>query len=379
MRVAHVVRQFAPMRGGLEDSVFQLCRRLKERGRFDPYVVTLDRLFVDTQNKLAPSERIAGIEIRRLPWLGSRRYPLARGVLAAIEDANLVHVHAIDFFFDFLAWTRALHGKALVASTHGGFFHTQFAAPMKKAFFHVATRASARSYAAICASSENDFARFSEISPPGLLLVENGVDVEKWRDSCARSPERALISIGRWASNKRIERLFPLLAALRRLNPNWRLCIAGAPFDTSLAQLRQSASASGVESHVTFVEAPSDTTIRGLISDCRFIISASAYEGFGLSLIEGLSAGLCPIVSDIPPFIKVVKRLGFGVVASFRDPDADAAGIEQAFSALTDVQRQACIAFADGYAWPSVAARFERIYDAAIAQAQSEAKPRRAH
>jgi alpha-1,3-mannosyltransferase len=46
--------------------------------------------------------------------------------LRHLRDADIVHVHAIDFFFDFLGWTKPLHGKKLVVSTHGGFFHTSF-------------------------------------------------------------------------------------------------------------------------------------------------------------------------------------------------------------------------------------------------------------
>jgi alpha-1,3-mannosyltransferase len=130
MRVFHVVRQFWPSVGGLEDVVGQLARAQTARG-WTVKVVTLNRVFGAPDKLLAAHEDNAGVAIERLPYSGSPRYPLTPGILGAIGEADLLHIHAIDFFFDFLAWTRIFHGKPLVATTHGGFFHTQAHARLK--------------------------------------------------------------------------------------------------------------------------------------------------------------------------------------------------------------------------------------------------------
>ena len=118
--VTHVVRQFLPNRGGLEDVVANLCRQLPALG-YRTRVVTLDRLFVEPHRTLPAHETIDGIEIVRIPWKGSSRYPVAPQVFRHLSDADLVHVHAIDFFFDALALGRVLHRKPMIATTHGAF------------------------------------------------------------------------------------------------------------------------------------------------------------------------------------------------------------------------------------------------------------------
>ena len=50
--VVHVVRQFLPNRGGLEDVVFNLCMQSIDRG-LRVRVVTLDSLFSDPEMRLA--------------------------------------------------------------------------------------------------------------------------------------------------------------------------------------------------------------------------------------------------------------------------------------------------------------------------------------
>jgi alpha-1,3-mannosyltransferase len=130
LRVVQVVRQYTPSRGGLEDVVSNLSRSLSRRG-FEVRVVTLDRLFRAPDQVLPTREVIDGIEVVRIPWRGSSRYPIAPQVFRLIGDADLVHVHGIDFFYDALAWTRPFHRKPMIGTTHGGCFHTRNHAALK--------------------------------------------------------------------------------------------------------------------------------------------------------------------------------------------------------------------------------------------------------
>ena len=85
--IVQVVRQYAPGRGGLEDVVANLSGLLLRRG-FLVRVVTLDSLFRARDYKLAEREIIDGVEVVRIPWKGSTRYPLAPGVFRHIGDAD---------------------------------------------------------------------------------------------------------------------------------------------------------------------------------------------------------------------------------------------------------------------------------------------------
>ncbi len=371
IQIVHLVRQYAPSVGGLEDAVANLCKHLADMPDLRVRVVTLDRLFSDPERVLPRAATVDGIPVARIPWHGSTRYPLALSVLKPLEQADLVHVHAIDFFFDYMAWTKPIHRLPLVASTHGGFFHTEFAARAKKAYFETVTRASCKAYHTICASSENDAATFGRIAPKKTIAIENGVNVTKWADAGSPEATRTLIFIGRWSSNKRVPLLIDLIAALRAGGPDWRLILAGVPDaeteESLAAHARERGVAAAVEIHVK----PDDAALKGLLGRAGYIASASAYEGFGLTIVEGLSAGLLPVVSPLAPFVKLVDALGDGVVLDPADMTASAAAVEAAFRRHAEdfpARRAAAMALAARYAWPGVAQRFREVYDRALAR-----------
>lgn len=368
MHIVHVVRQYKPSVGGLEDACHNLCLQLARMDGVKVSVVTLNRLFSKPGNLLPAQEVIDGIPVTRIPYKGSSRYPIATKVLKHIETADVVHVHAIDFFFDFLSFTRFVHFKPLVASTHGGFFHTKFAAGLKKIYFQTITRMSCVAYKTICASSENDAETFSKISPKNVVTIENGVDVEKWRDAGSKAPTRCMIFIGRWSANKQVPKLFELLAALHKTQADWKLIIAGIPADDTAASLAAEAEKLGVSHAVQIAANPSQDDIKRLIGQASYIASASSYEGFGISVIEGLSAGLYPVVTPLPPFAKLVRALGHGATIDLGNMQRTATTIENIhteFSANYDYIRSGCMELSKRYAWDDVAQKFMDVYRAA--------------
>ncbi len=362
-RITHVVRQFWPQQGGLEESVRQLCAALRRDFDADVDVVTLDRTFSD--GRAHPRhETVDGVPVRRIPYHGSQRYPIAPAFLEATANADLLHVHAIDFFFDGLALARPFRGRPMVASTHGGFFHTAFAARLKQVYFATVTRASACAYDVIGASSIADAERFRTIAGDRVQVIENGVDIGKWAGAGAPEFAPVLVTIGRWSSNKNMAALFPLLAALRRQRPDWRLLIAGNPHDVTRADVDGWAAAAGVSDAVEIHQGPSDDTMRMLIGRASFLVSLSSYEGFGLSVVEGLSAGLVPVLSGIANYRLFIERAGLGTIVS---ADAEAAAVAvttlaAAVAADPAGHRSRAIAAARRYEWRAVAARWTEVY-----------------
>lgn len=310
LRVVHVVRQFHPSRGGMEDVVFNIARFQSELHGHQPSVVTLDRVF--RQNDPLPArEMIHGIPVTRLPYRGSERYPICPAVLKHLHDADVVHVHGVDFFYDFLAMTRWLHRKPLLASTHGGFFHTAFAQRLKKLFFHTVTRASSYGYSRVLATSANDGDTFAQIlGRDRLRVIENGVDIEKYDNASSPTKQPTLIYFGRWSSNKGLMESFQLLQALRKTNPEWTLIVAGREYDYSIDQLRAICTELGITEAVTLVSSPSDAELRELMGRASYFVCLSKHEGFGLAAVEAMSAGLIPLLSEIPPFVKLARQTG---------------------------------------------------------------------
>ncbi|MCK1404949.1 WecB/TagA/CpsF family glycosyltransferase [Bradyrhizobium sp. 76] len=366
MHIVHVVRQFYPAVGGFESVVYELAKSQVDAGH-TVRVVTLDRLFRDKGlGTLAARETVERIQIVRVPFFGSTRYPLAVSVLKHLGGADIVHVHAIDFFFDFLAWTRPLHRKRLVVSTHGGFFHTDYAARLKRIYFAIVTRASMAWYDGVAAVSTADQAQFARIRRRGLVCIENGVNIHKFGDVASNRPMKAMLWIGRFSKNKRLDRLILLFAAVHRNDPEWTLTIAGQPWDLDVPQLKELAVAAGVETSLVVVESPEDAKIKRLMGGCSVIASASDYEGFGLAAIEGMSAGLFPLLSDIAPFKRLVTQTSVGLNLDFDDVNTSAVSFLDHWRMIepdhTRVRAQ-CIEAASRYSWQNVSRLYQALYD----------------
>ncbi|HZG27733.1 MAG TPA: glycosyltransferase family 4 protein [Ensifer sp.] len=362
--VTHVVRQFLPNRGGLEDVVANLCRQLPALG-YRTRVVTLDRLFVEPHRTLPAHETIDGIEIVRIPWKGSSRYPVAPQVFRHLSDADLVHVHAIDFFFDALALGRVLHRKPMIATTHGGFFHTKKHAALKSVWFNTLTRLSASAYRDIVCCSQSDLATFAPVAGRRAKLIENGADTEKFANRASPMPQKGMITIGRFSANKQLPRLIGCMRALVDVDPDWRLTIAGVPSDLSEADLRDAISAHRLDHAVQLVIGASNDEIARLMENASLFVSASDYEGFGLVAVEAMSAGLIPLLHPNDAYRTLAARHAGVRLADFTEPHAGAVAIATTFDALTaePEARAEAMTEADDYAWPRVARRYGELYD----------------
>ncbi len=366
--IVHVVRQYAPSVGGLEAVVARLATEQRERLGHSVRVVTLDRLFSEPGARLPRAETIDGIPVTRLAWAGSSRYPLCPQVLAQLGDADLVHVHAIDFAFDWLSMTRWIHRKPMVASTHGGFFHTAYASAAKRLWFQTITRFSSLGYRRIVATSENDGAVFRRIAGERVTVVENGAEIGRYRDAAAPQLSRELIFFGRWSSNKGLIELLDLMVALRARDDRWRLIVAGRPYDLTADDLTARIAAGGLTGAVELHESPSDDALRALMTRASYFACLSRHEGFGIAAIEAMSAGLVPILSDIPPFRKVVADSGDGLLLPLGEAaDASAAQVmrlhdQRSAGASTTADRVRLIRFTDRYEWPAVVDRYEAVY-----------------
>ncbi len=371
LRIVHVVRQFAPGIGGLENFVQQLAGRQAAVGHA-VRVVTLDRIFGAAEGGALPqSERMDGVEIVRVPYRGSQRYPVAPGVLKTIRDADIVHVHAVDFFTDFLALTRVLHRKPMVLTTHGGFFHTGFAQRLKRIYFETVTRASASRYGAVTACSVEDERTFERIVDARLKLIPNPVDVEKFA-GLASPASKTMIYFGRLAPNKRVDRLLRWFAGFNRQEPGWRLIVAGKPMGVDLAELRQLLLEFQLGDAVEIHDTPSDGELRALIGECSVYLCASEYEGFGLAAIEAASAGLFPVLSNIPPFEHSVERLGFGMTVDFAQADTwpqSYRAFANGFRAFSeDAASDLVSTGVQQFDWAGSAPRFESLYRDVLGQ-----------
>jgi len=367
MKILHVVRQFYPSVGGIQRFVLDLCHHLINRGHACD-VITFNKN-LQTDERLSRYEVLNGMRIYRISFWGPARYKVAPSVIRYIHNYDVIHIHAIDFFVDYLLLTKCMHKKPIVVSTHGGFFHTKVLDAFKRAYFHTISRFLLSQADRVIASSQHDYNCFSTILKDNLIQIENGVDLQRFSGLRKNVETGNLIFIGRLHRNKRIDNLIETVHYVKKDFPQIHLLIIGTDNEGLKEKYELLAKQKEVSQNVKFLGTLSDEEIKNYLSKAQFFISASEYEGFGISAIEAMGSGTIPILNQIEPFERFVCHGKDGFLVNFSHPQIAAETILNALrldpaqlhwmSVRTKKKVQ-------NYSWFHVIKRFENIYQEVI-------------
>ena len=368
MKILQITRQFLPSTGGIETVVDGLSHALQIHGH-QVGIVTLKKIF--STGEAAPDHSIVnGLSVSRIRHWGIRRYPIAPEVLRHVNNHDVLHIHAIDFFVDFLAWSQVFHKHPIVLSTHGGIFHTKWLSWLKSAYFRTATRLSLKRVAAVLCVSRHDYELFSEIVPERKLhMVGNGVALDPYLKLQKQITPGLIVGVGRVAENKGIDQLLQALAQVRETHPHAHLVWIGPDEVGRTESYYRLAAELGIAKNVQFTGRTEDSELYNLLSRAHLFASGSRYEGFGLSTIEAMSSATIPVVTRVGVHAQIIEdgKSGFLVDGS---PAAIAHGIRSALNleaaALTQMGEQARRASAS-YSWKEVVRPYVHIYQSVVA------------
>ena len=368
MRILQVARQFYPKVGGIESCVLNLSRGLIARGH-TVEVVTLDRDIRNRQRLEGPAE-VDSIRIHRIPYFGPRRYPIAPSWLRLIDDFDVVHIHAIDFFIDSAALARSLgfHHKPMIVTTHGGIFHTRAWRSLKNLYWRRILKRTLGAATTVVAVSDNDAALFSSIVPgEKLVTIPNGID-QAFVDVRASRVRGRLVYVGRVSQAKAIDKVIRLVAALAPEFEKLELIVAGPDENSTTKALQQESEALGLGSRVRILgELPLDELAR-LVASSHVFITAAQHEGFGITTVEALSAGVPVLVTRTGIHEQVVRPDENGWFWSGL-PDADAAATLRKALLLPDARldemQRAARESAVPFDWKTTTDRYEHVLQGA--------------
>lgn len=354
IRVCHLVRQFDPGIGGLEAFVASLATHLRS---FDceSSVITLDHVFTAPKITLMSEEIVGAVPVRRVPMLGNRRLfsPIIQS--AMLRDYDILHVHGIDGMFERVAREPRRPRQVRVATSHGGYFHTPWMAPLKRVYFASITKVAAQSYNCLIANSESDRKMLSVLGPT-TQLITNGI--EPLTPTLATGSD--LLYLGRLASHKHVERLITLLAEPPLATT--KLHVVGPAWDVSVDTLMSHAQRLGVTERVQIHGHLPTSALQAVVKRCGVFVSASSYEGFGMSLIEAMSAGLIPVVEPNASFVDLMSTSPVGRLASFGEPARAAGIIREELNRLNSAQREKACGYAKQFGWPAHAEQAASLY-----------------
>ena len=352
--ICHVVRQFLPSVGGLESYVENLALELMRQGH-DCDILTLDRLFRRPGERLAPGDEVHGLRVMRVPMVGHRRLFTPIFSREALKPYDVVHVHGIDGMFDRVALEPRRAGQALIATTHGAFFHTPWMRTAKHIYFNIITRATAQRYDAIIATSSADWRLMNHLRR-GVTHIPNGVAPLQ-----CNAQGRNLLSHGRLASHKRLDLVIAALTdpALKDVE----LHIVGPEWDVSIGALQAYAFAKCISHRVHIHGGVSAERLNEIAADCGVFVCASEYEGFGMALVEAFSAGLSAVVAKNASFTEIMQHSPVGKLADFHEAAAVAQVIRDELDQITPAKRTAAQGYAGHFSWRRNAERTVEVYE----------------
>jgi glycosyltransferase involved in cell wall biosynthesis len=385
VKVAQLSTRFPPGPGGVERHVAELAPRLAERGhRVDVLTSELYREF--PWERLAPSvprsETTPWGSIRRLPvWSlpGELHYPFFRGLGRALAAASpeIVHVHTYGTNqVAVAARYRRHHGTPFVLTAHfhpdwsieggwlrhriRGFYDHRLAAPVlaQAARVIVQTR------------EEERLLRATGVPLPPVTMVPPGYRPLPPADEAAAAPDPEasapyLLFVGRLASNKGLLTLIDAFASFSRRHAEARLVLVGE--DGGMAgAVRERARAAGVGDRVRLLgHLASDARLAGLYRGARLTVLPSAYEAFGLVLLESMAEGTPVVATSVGGIPEVVEDGRSGLLV----PPGDAPALEAAIERLwTDRElaermgRYGRTEVVPRYRWELVAERLDAVY-----------------
>lgn len=192
-------------------------------------------------------------------------------------------------------------------------------------------------------------------------VVPNGVDVARYAPDAAQRTGRRVVGLGEIASHKR----WHLVAdALKGTGAELRL----------VGPIRDATYASRVESageHVQLLGALSEDEMIRELATADVMAHPSVSESFGMAVVEGMSAGLPVVCSDFLSFLVQHDVEGLLVPTNAEEPARTKALREALGRLLADPVLRARMGAAARekalreYAWDSVAARVEAVYEEA--------------
>ncbi len=286
---------------------------------------------------LAHAERLENVRIARVPGVGTARFAQSirpDRVVRALLHADAIHLHDLRFSFAEAALVAAARRIPLFVHTHGLFYHTPHYRIVKDLILrHYFGRGIQASGALVLASSASDRDRLLEVVPrlaARTRLFPNAIDLSPLLAASPKPTPGLVVIHGRVVRSKRIDTAIAALAALGRRDV--RLTIAGTPDESEVALLRAVARAHRVESQVSILGEFEPDQLPTLLARADLALFPSPAEGFGLALLEALSAGV-PLVANDNPAHREVLGVGLqGLVADFRDPHRVAQVMERLLS-----------------------------------------------
>jgi alpha-1,3-mannosyltransferase len=362
VKILSITPTFFPSLGGVEQVVLELALRVGEHG------VQMDVAHV-ARGLDHVSETVQGVTVHRLPLYGNRVLGWAPALRKLARSYDLLHVHDPQLMAISANVRYTCGSKPAVLSTHGGFWHTNRGYILKRVYESTMVRGAAGHYRRVLASSVGDYDYFKRYVDR-ITLCSNGVHVKEF--STVVPKKRSLVRWiywGRLSRHKRVDLIIDYAADARRRGFPVDLLVCGQDVDGLMPELSAQVARLQLRDFVRFEPFLDDAALRSELTERSVYITASAHEGFGLSVVEAMAAGLIVICRDMVPLNSFIEHGDSGWMLQFDGSDKDLQRLAQLLSSteekiamMSDAARQA----ASVYDWDVAVPKFVSHYRDAL-------------
>jgi glycosyltransferase involved in cell wall biosynthesis len=201
-------------------------------------------------------------------------------------------------------------------------------------------------------SSKRELVDRLHFSPNRVEVVAPGIDA-RFTPGGAKSPTPLVLAVGRLVPVKRFAALFEALAACRARHPQLRAVVVGEGYEREgLEALRREI---GAEQWIDLPGWVPEDELIALYRRAWVVASASAHEGWGMTLTEAAACGTPAVATRIPGHEDAVRDGETGLLAE--DGAAFAAAVDRvlADTELRDRLGAAALARAGELTWGATA------------------------
>lgn len=307
MKIAMIGQKCVPAAsGGVERHVEELSRRLVERG----HMVTVYNRRGYLKNKTGT---YSGIHLKEIFTVRNKNleallYAFLASVKAILDRQELVHYHALGPAA--MCFIPRIFGKKVVTTIHGLDWQRAKWGKLARAYLKLGEAVSVCfSHRIIVVSGK--LKKYMDAKYPDsaekIVYIPNGVPPAEILPAIEITEKYGLDSKGYILF---LARLVPekgchyLLKAFCEINRDIKLVIAGGSSysDQYCRELMKYSS-----DKIIFTGDVHGNLLKELYSNALFYVLPSEIEGLPISLLEAMSYGLCPLVSDIEENMEVIS------------------------------------------------------------------------
>ncbi|MCY9785516.1 glycosyltransferase family 4 protein [Nocardiopsis sp. EMB25] len=363
--------------GGAEEYAWRISRHLAERGAIVTFLTSREphQARVETRDGIV-IRRMGGrftVYPRVMAWLAlwRREYHLAFDCMNGIP------------FLSRLVLRRRTRVVSVVHHVHDLQFNAYFPAPLAWFGRFVESAVASRVYRNCTTVTVSESSRTAMRDKLGwrapIEIVHNGglpapEEPRETGRTPAHDPSRpAVVSLGRLVVQKRVSRVVDLATDLRDRYPGLSVHIIGrGPEGEHLAeQVERDGLHDRVHLHGFLPEADKNA----VLAACDLHVTASRFEGWGLTVIEAARLGIPTVAYDVDGLRDSVRDGETGWLVREGEELTDV--VSRALKELSDPHRaeevsRACRVWAAQFTWAASGARMTRLVAAELGLAEAE-------